>query len=216
MKQQTSKAFKLRKTQILNVCQSLLSDYINYLDQKEKEIIQNIINHIDDFSTLDNITNELLPIIEKIWNIKLNSGEYIIISWYKHTDKIPQNLVTYATISKRDDIIQFCDLRYGMEYKICFKSILGALNVDGGTVVEKTDKDNDYTVGRIDGFAINSYNGATKLITPKQLLKRTHNTYQSKHNELILDNRYISAVGPYTLEDEKLLLYEYKSIIKKS
>lgn len=187
-----------RKQQLKNVCQSLMIDYLECLNKQDIEKIKKILERINESNKIENLENKILPIVEKIWDAELSSGKYLIISWYKHTtDELPQKIVTYATISEKDNIIQFCDLRLGVIYKINYKSIIGALNRDGATVVEDIDKKNKYTIGIIGDKVINSYNGATKLITPKQLINPINNSIQTKHNELILDNRYISVIGTY-------------------
>lgn len=186
----------LRKKQLLEVTNSLLTDYCIYLTTDEVKIINSIVNNLDRDKSLDSQEKSLLQIIKKIWNIELNSEKYIIISWNKYTDKKKNNLVTFATLSKKDNVIPFCNLKSGIEYKITYNSIIGALNRDGATLIENIKNKNEYTIGIIENKVINSYNGATKLITPNQLVNA------SNYNELILDTKKIVEIGEYNLNNK--------------
>ncbi len=190
---------KLRKKQILELCKSLLEDYVDDLTEVEKKNVQNSLDSIslNNDSFFRKISEELLPIVEKIWNKELESGKYIVISWNKYSNEKPKGLVTFATISEVDHIVSFCDLTEGIQYKITYDSIIGALNKDGATLIENLDKKNAYTIGIIGNKVINSYNGATRFITPKQLFQNQDHNYPSKHNELILDSRFIQKIGVY-------------------
>ena len=194
---------EIRKKQVLNVCKSLLEDYINILTKEEVDTIQRVLNANLSYEEAYDL---LIPIVEKVWNYDLASGEYKVISWTKHpTFKESSKGVIFATISKKDDIITFCDAVEGMEYAITFKSLIGALEKDGATLFEDKDKVNEYTSAVIKDRAINSYNGATKLITPKELVGERDIDYKSKHNELILDLRYVKQIGPYVREEKRSL-----------
>ena len=48
---------------------------------------------------------------------------------------------------------------------------------------------------------VNSYNLATPIITPKQATSESENTYQSKHNEIILDARYVIPIKIICIDD---------------
>ena len=180
---------QLRQKQILEFCKSCLKDYLNYLTVDEISFIRNILNsQIFDKTQ----TDELLNIAEKIWDNELATDKYVVISWSKFAEQKRKKFVTFATLSRKEDIISFCNSNLGIEYSITFKALIGALNKDGATLIEDLNKKNDYTLAIIDNKVINSYNGATKLITPIQLLDQSDNDYHSKHNELILDTRYIT------------------------
>jgi len=55
----------------------------------------------------------------------------------------------------------------------------------------------------VDGTYVNSYNGATKLITPYQLVNLEESGYNHLYNELILDSKKVSVKGPITLIEEE-------------
>ena len=154
------------------------------------EIIKNPDNDKYDY--------RLEVIAQMIWEKELLSGEYAVISWNKSLTLPNRDKITYATLSRRDNLIRFCGSDNGIELNITFESIIGAINKDGATLLE--NKYNEYTVGKIDGKFVNSYNGATKLITPFQLV----NLDQSYlYNELILDSSKIEIKGPITLIQEE-------------
>lgn len=188
-KGETMEIKQLRQKQILEFCKSCLNDYLSYLTINEIAFIKNILNdQIFDKSQID----KLLNIAEKIWNNELATDKYVVISWSKYAEQKEKSFITFATLSRKDDIISFCNSNLGIEYSITFKALIGALNKDGATLIEDISKKNEYTLAIIDNKVINSYNGATRLITPIQLLDQTNNDYPSKHNELILDSRYIT------------------------
>lgn len=179
----------LRQKQALEFCKTCLNYYFNYLTEEEIVYINEILKN-QHFSKTE--IEKLLFIAEKIWDNELATGDYIVVSWSKYANQKRKSFITFATLSKRDDITSFCDSNLGIEYMISYKSIIGALNKDGATLIENIEKKNDYTLAVINNKVINSYNGATKLITPIQLLDKSDNTYLSKHNELILDSRLIT------------------------
>lgn len=190
----------LRKKQILEFCKSCLDNYVKYLTPDEINLINDIISN-NVFSK--DIQEKLLIIAEKIWNNELLSGKYKVISWSKFATQKRKNFITFATLSKIDEIDTFCGSDFGIEYSITYKSIIGALNKDGATLIEDINKQNDFTLAIINDKAINSYNGATKFITPIQLLDKSDNTYRSKHNELILDSTLIKEIGEFELSSYK-------------
>lgn len=156
-----------------------------------------IINNPD----TDKYDSRLEVIAQMIWDKELSSGEYAIISWNKATTPPNREKITYATISKRDNLIRFCNSDNGIELDITSDAIIGATNTDGATLLE--NKDNEFTVGKVDGAYVNSYNGATKLITPYQLVNLEESGYNHLYNELILDSRKVSVKGPITLVEEE-------------
>jgi hypothetical protein len=157
-----------------------------------------VINNPDD----DKYDSRLEVIAQMIWEKELLSGEYAVISWNKSVTLPDRDKITYATLSKRDNLIRFCGSDNGIELNITFDSIIGAINKDGATLLE--NKYNEYTVGKIDGKFVNSYNGATKLITPFQLVNLDQSCL---YNELILDSRKIEVKGPITIIQEEESVY---------
>ena len=175
----------LKLKQKLLFCKSCLDDYQDILNKEDLEIIKNYQNNEDN----------LLKIAKKIWDYELSTNEYLVISWNKYSFEKKKRGIVFATISKKDDINAFCNLDNGTIYEITYEAIIGALNKDGATIFE--DKENEYTIGKINDKYINSYNGATKLITPKQLIDQSENNYHSKYNELILDATKIKEIAKY-------------------
>ncbi len=179
---------------MLDFCRSCLNNYLHYLNEEEINFIKKTIQN--NTFNLEGV-NKLALIAEKIWNNELASGEYLVVSWSKYAGQKRKNFITFATLNLKDDITSFCDSEFGIEYAISYKALIGALNKDGATLIEDESHQNDYTLAVLNGKAINSYNGATKIITPLQLLDQTDNNYPSKHNELILDSRYIREIKEY-------------------
>lgn len=181
----------LRKEQVLSVCKSLLKDYLDDLSEDEIEVINNIIINEIDFKKAQVLLD---PILRKIWNKELSSGKYEIIAWNKRASNVHtgKGLVKWATISEVGKPISFCGLTTGSLFEIDYDSILGACLKDGATLVQ--DVVNEYTIAKIGDKAINSYNGASKLFTPKQLIFDRLNDYRSNHNEIILDRQKIKFI----------------------
>lgn len=187
----------LKNKQIYELTSSLLKDYGHLL---EKEDIEQINLATNNDLQLEEKEKILLPIVKKVWDKELESGNYVVISWNKAAKPPKRDDIVFATLSTKDNIVSFCDACDGIEYEISFDALIGALECDAATLIEDASKEGDYTIGRINDKVINSYNGATRLITPKQLLDSSHNTYKSKHNELILNSHLIKVVGSYTRE----------------
>ena len=157
-----------------------------------------VINNPDN----DKYDARLEVLAQMIWEKELSSGEYAVISWNKSITLPDREKITYATLSRRDNLLRFCGSDNGIELNITFDSIIGAINKDGATLLESNH--NEYTVGMIDDKYVNSYNGATKLITPFQLV----NLDQSYlYNELILDSSKIEVKGPITIIQEEDSVY---------
>ena len=176
----------LRKKQILEFCKSVLNDYKHLLAEGEINLIHTFI---------ENDLAKLLSISKKIWDEELACGKYRVISWNKYAQVKENQDIIFATLCTQDNLVSFCNMEEGVEYEITFESLIGALNKDGATLIEDITKQNKYTIAIINEKAINSYNGATKLITPKQLLDSTDNDYKSKHNELILNAQLVKKIG---------------------
>lgn len=190
----------LRKKQALEFCKTCLTHYTKYLKEEEINQINEMITH-NTFNEF--LQQKLTSIAEKIWNNELESGKYKVISWSKFRNQKKKDFITFATLNTEEDLTSFCNSDLGIEYAITYQSIIGALNKDGATLIEDIDKKNDFTLAIINNKVINSYNGATKLITPIQLLDKSDNTYPSKHNELILDSSRIKEIKEITNEQKK-------------
>ncbi len=182
----------MRERQIYELINSLIKDYAFLLSEEDRTTIDECLDEDGPYNKKSTL---LEPIVAKIWDHELQSDQYAIISWNKNVNGPNRSLVTFATISQRDDLITFCDAQEGLEYAITYDSILGALAKDAATVIEDISRKNEFTIATINDKVINSYNGATRLITPKQLLDSSNNDYRSKHNELILDSKKICEIG---------------------
>ena len=179
---------ELREKQIYDVAKSLLNDYGHLLSREDVEKINLVSDSNDDIKEREKL---LAPIVEKIWDEELKSGNYIVVSWNKRVNAPSRNNVTFATLSTRDNVISFCDSDVGIEYEISYDALFGALPKDGATIIEDISRKGPYTIGELGDKVINSYNGATKLITPKQLLDTSQN------DKLILNSKMIKEIGPY-------------------
>ncbi|MEG1015826.1 MAG: hypothetical protein RR984_01555 [Bacilli bacterium] len=146
---------------------------------------------------------KLKPFCYRCWQMESVNG-FNYISWFKE-DKLKQNpAITSATFFSGLNST-FCNSRYGIKYDITIEAFLGACEKDAATLIEEEDRHNLYTIAKtIDGKVINSYNLATTLITPKQVFCSSYNTYLSKHNEIILDSRYITPVSVVYFDDNDL------------
>ena len=189
----------LKYEQILETAKTLVAEYLDLLEKEELILIQYIISNLMSLS-LEELNVLLLPIIEKIWKKELSMDTYLVISWNKYRESKLKKMITFATLCEKNNIISFCDSTNGILYKITFQALLGAHWKDGATIIEDKSRICHYTIGSIGDKVINSYNGATKIITPKQLVKSRKIEYKSKHNELILDSRYIQEIGNYKVK----------------
>lgn len=196
---------QIKIKQILEVSKSILENYIGYLSAKETDKIEEIALRIKNESHLNikELEEFFAPILERIWNQELKSGKYIIISWNKYTENKAKGDVTFATLSKVDNITSFCNLEEGTEYEISWKALLGACPKDGATLIQEKEKRCKYTIGEINGKVINSFNHASKFITPIQLVEEVPNDYKSKYNELILDSSLIRDIRKINLNDKR-------------
>ena len=163
----------LRQKQLIELLESLVHDYSFLLNQNDYALI----NHISE-SGIGNFKADLERIVEKVWEDELASGQYKIISWNKNVDAPNRDKITFATLSYQEDLIPFCNA------------------VDGATL--PASKLDDYTIAIIDGEAYSSYNGATRLITPKQLIRLEQTDYHTHYNELILDSKKIIPLHGYS------------------
>jgi len=199
-----------RRNQILELCHYLTKEYNYILTNRELQVVEKITNfmrkiNIIDINLINTITDILLPIVERVWEEELKNNTYIVVSWNKYSTDLPYTPITFATLSKKDKVVSFCELKEGTEYEIQYSSIIGCLNKDGATLIEDKTKENEYTIAKINDKVINSYNGATKLITPKQLVSTIGNKYKTNYNELILYSDLIKKIGPYKMEENNTI-----------
>lgn len=196
---------------------SMISNYNNLYNEYEINMFLNIskliidqINKLKDnnysYDELYNILEYedlLKPFVFKCWNFEVNNGGQYI-SWFKNDNlgEMPQVVSSTFCI---DVYNTFCNSRYGISYKVFMDGFLGGCSKDAATLIENFSKASIYTIGKtIDGSVINSYNLATVIITPAQLSDTSNNDYKSKHNEIILDSRYIEPIEVIYFNDNDL------------
>lgn len=194
---------QIKIKQILELSKSIFENYMNYLSSHEIDKIRELVlkSKNESYLNIKEVEEFFTPILERIWNQELKSGKYIIISWNKYAENKESRDVTFATLSKVDNIITFCNLEEGTEYEISWQALLGACPTDGATLIQEKEKRSKYTIGEINGKVINSFNHASKFFTPIQLVGEVPNNYKSKHNELILDSALIREIGKINLND---------------
>lgn len=187
---------------------SMIYDYTKLYTTDEINLFNNIHklinNHIEKILN-NNYTNEeiyeilkyedyLKPYIFRCWNYEYKNG-YMYISWFKE-DKLNDPPQVVSSTFSYDINDTFCESRYGINYEVYIDGFLGACSKDAATLIESPFKTSIYTIGKtLDGNIINSYNLATTIITPIQVLDKNLNTYKSKHNEIILDSKYIKPIS---------------------
>ncbi|MCI8331037.1 MAG: hypothetical protein HFE04_02920 [Bacilli bacterium] len=182
---------QIKTRQMLELVKSILNHYMNYITFEELEKIKEINSSSN--LNIEELERFFTPILQRIWTQELNSGKYIVISWNKYAEPKTED-ITFATLSSVDNIISFCNLEEGIECEISWQALIGACPKDGATLIEGKEKKSEYTIGEINGKIINSYNFATKFITPIQLISEVPNDYKSKHNELILNTSLIRKI----------------------
>lgn len=181
----------IRRRQLFDLLRSLVNDYKYLLSDADLKLISEISNN-----GLGSHLKELEKLVSSVWKCELESNQYKVISWNKATIEPDRDKLVFATISTADNIIPFCDASDGIEYEISYDAILGACPRNGATIpVSKAD---DYTIAVIDGQAYSSYNGATRLITPKQLVRLDDSNYHTYYNELILDATKVKPLGTFS------------------
>ena len=187
---------KLKKDKIKEAIDSIINDYEFLNDEIDIENINKIVSNIDKVPVSD-LERLLTPYIKRIWDYELENGEYHIISWNKNVVSPTRKHLTFATISKGDDILSFCNSDNGIEYKITYDAIIGGCIKDGATIIEDKSKESEFTIHKFDDKVVNSYNLDTKIITPMQLIRGCNSGYKSNHNELLLDSSKIIEIGSY-------------------
>ncbi len=184
---------------------SMILDYNFLYNHEELDLIRNVLYLIDTENknkkySVENIykilscEDYLKPLVYRCWEFenKYQNGKFI--SWFKNDTLGDMPQVISSTFSSNVKNT-FCNARYGIQYDISIDGFLGACNKDAATIIEDPTKASIYTIGKTaEGKVINSYNLSTPIITPAQVLDTSTNEYRSKHNEVILDSRYIQPV----------------------
>lgn len=174
---------------------------------------------IEELYIVLNYEDTLKPLIFKTWVYELEHGADFIYWFKKEKYKTFENAI--STTFSNNDTDSFCGAKYGIAFDIKIDGFLGACNKDAATMIQDEEFLSIYTIGRTkDNQVINSYNLATPIITPKQVFDKVGNTYHSKHNEIILDAKFIKPKYAILLNDdisefEKSLSEIYHIPVKK-
>lgn len=191
--------------EILYGINSMIEDYANIYSTDEmnilkstKTLFQNFLNQsnykYENIINLLKLEDGLKFLAYRSWEYELKNG-YYIVSWLKDDSYSPKPFIC-STLNSDDNINNFCESGIGIQYEINEKSYIGASIHDGGTYQSTKLKNSIYTIGDNGTTLIDSYNLATPIITPKQLLTRNKN----EHSEIILDRRFVK---------EKNIIYLY-------
>ena len=180
---------------------SMINDYGFLFDKKEIDLFNSYKNILFSNVSHENITkieNELKKYAFRTWKYEFENGNKYI-SWLKDNIYNLKNPVIFSTFG---DVESFCKSVIGIEYDVNFDAFIGACEKDAATMVEGSDRKSIYTIMELDNNrVVNSYNLATPIITPKQATSFTDNTYQSKHNEILLDARYAVPIRIICIDD---------------
>ena len=181
---------------------SSLTDYSFLYNEQEQSILIKALDDIKKVFTIikdGNISLEelqkvfgyeeiLKPLIFKSWEFESSRGAEFIY-WFK-TDNYKSFENAISTTFSNDFTDSFCGANYGIAFDITIDGFLGACNKDAATMMQDEKFLSIYTIGKTnDHQVINSYN----LATP---------TYHSKHNEIILDARFIKPKYVVFLGDD--------------
>lgn len=201
---------------LINNLNSIIDNYAAIYSEDELTILKdtrNLLNNMYDGFSLDSfptmhierlpevfdIEDKLKPLIFKAWTYEVNNG-YSFISWLKDDKYQDNKSLIFATFSDNFDN-PFCDSSIGIKYDVDINGFIAAAEIDGATITLNSDETSLYTIANIDGKSINSYNTAIKIPSPKLISNNTNNTYQSKHNEIILDSRFIKPTEVICLSE---------------
>lgn len=158
---------------------------------------QIIINQTDNVNDLEELINKLFSVEESLKEISFKAWDYEkengckFISWLKDNKYDKNKKLIFSTFDNNYDNT-FCGSDLGIEYKVNANGFIGANNRDGATLIQDENTESIYTIGKIDGKCINSYNMSTMIVSPKTVMNSSENNYQSKHNEIILDNNFVT------------------------
>lgn len=180
---------------------SMLISIYNLINDQIYKIENNIVN-IQEIESILEYENYLKTFVFRCWNLEVENG-YRYVSWFK-SDKLEEMPPVVSATFSCEVGDTFCDARYGINYSVKNEGFLGACNKDAATIIEERSKKSIYTIGEINDKIVNSYNLATPIITPLQVLNKSLNSYKLKYNEVILDSRYIKPISVIYLNDNDL------------
>ena len=192
-------------------------DELKYLQEIQSKIYD-ILSHIQNHNDYDEIMNKikeglalesiLKAYIFRCWEHEINEGARLI-SWFK-SDKIGKMPIFISCTLLPGDVKEyntFCQSRYGIAYDLCLEGFLGACSKDAATILVNESLKNIFSIGESETSQIvNSYNLATPVMTPKMILSDDNNDYPSKHNEIILDSRFVKPKSVVYSNEEDLVM----------
>lgn len=197
--------------------QSTLIYYNHLYNEEELHILKenlklcdNAIKDLENIDTIDHskiysillLETELKELIFRTWQEESRNG-FNYISWLKE-DRFNHKKEYISATFSNDNLHTFCDSRVGIKYDVPIDGFLAACEKDAGSVLEYPHRKSIYTVGLFNNKIINSYNLATPIITPIQVFDKSNNKYESKHNEIILDSRYVFPLCVIYFNDDDL------------
>lgn len=191
---------------VLSGITSIINDYsflFNELELKKLIDSSNILSNIKNESIerqiamVSFIEEEIKPYAFRCFSYEKNGS---FISWLKD-DNLKDNLTIVSSTFSSEMNTTFCDSKIGIKYDVPIDGFIAACEKDAATLVETSDKKSIYTIGETNGKVINSYNLATPIITPKQVFDSSNNSYMSKHNEIILNPKFIKPISVICLDN---------------
>ena len=187
---------------ILEGVESILFDYHFLFNEDELKIIVDTrkeLEYEDDIERISNIENKLKEYAFRTWQYEVEQGNSFI-AWLKDGNIRANKEVVSATFGTTE--YPFCGSELGIKYKVDMNAFIAACPKDAATVIESSDKKSAFTIEELpNDRVINSYNFATPIMTPKQVLDQSNNDYKTKYNEIILDGRYAKPIGIVCLND---------------
>lgn len=187
---------------ILDGIESILFDYHFLFNEDELKVIIDTKKELiyeDDIERISNIESKLKTFAFRTWQYEVEQGNSFI-AWLKDGNIKSNKEIISTTFGTTE--FPFCDSQLGIKYSVDMNAFIAACPKDAATVIEPSDKKSAFTIDELpNNKVVNSYNFATPIITPKQVLDQSNNDYKTKYNEIILDGRYAKPIGIVCLND---------------
>lgn len=161
---------------------SLINDYSNLFSEEELRQIKIAI------TTGKNLPEELLLLFAKrTWDYVINDSSYYFVSWLKEDVYNQDKKLIHMTFFKENDVKNFCDMKYGIRFKVDYEGMLCALNHDAAVVIVK------YPYQKVLAYDGDNYicsiNKASRIVTPKQVLNDC-----ADYNEVVFFRQYCTPI----------------------
>ena len=154
--------------------------------------LDDIKNHVDLINNVFETEESIKSLTFRTWEYENKNGKSFI-SWLKDDKYQDGKKLVFSTFNEEGKDV-FCDSSVGIKYDVDINGFIGATEIDGATIMLDSNESCLYTIANINDKSINSYNMATMIASPNIVINNLNNKYQSKHNEIILDNRYIKPI----------------------